>query len=131
MSKKNWKFFLREPNGSVKVCLHFTKEDGDMIEEAAGDMNPVYWARSTILGRAQEKTERMRARRQRQLQGDAATTKGNVHMRLMIVDDDGNAIEVVDLLEDYDLDRPVARAELIGEIKRVVANAARRREGGQ
>jgi hypothetical protein len=38
-------------------------------------------------------------------------------MRLVIVDDDGRVIDVVDDIEDYDLSRPLAAAEIIHELK--------------
>jgi hypothetical protein len=131
VSKKNWRFFLRQPDGSVKVRYHYTDAEALLIEEAAEDANPHYWSKSMMLKVADEKVQKIRARRELLLQGgtDAPVTTRSRNMQLLISNSEGTLTEVVDNLEEYNLDKPLARAELMEAIQRVLARVGR--EGGQ
>ena len=46
--------------------------------------------------------------------------KENKEMKLMITTDDGELIDIIEHVEDFDLDKSVARASLIEDIKEAI-----------
>lgn len=65
MSRINPFFFKRDSDGSVRVRMRFTREEADIIEEAAGDTPLLPYLYEVINERAEQDAQEARLDRAR------------------------------------------------------------------
>lgn len=69
-------FFKRDEDGSVRLRIRFTKEEADIIEEAAADTPLVHYIQKVLMDRARAHAEAARKERQQRLRQEQEPEMG-------------------------------------------------------